>query len=556
MLRRPEVLADSSFDILVIGGGILGAAIVHEAALRGFKTAIIEQGDFGQATSANSLKTMHGGLRYLQQADLKRIRHSIRARRKIMAFAPHLVFPQPFFVPVYGHGIKGKEAMTAALIINDWLSWDRNQNLPEENRLPRGKVVSREECLSLLPAIEKQGLTGGALWYDGQVQHTERLTLEFILAAAEKGAAVTNYVRAKGFILEKGIVKGIVAEEVFSQREFSIRAKMVVNASGPWITKVLHSMPQPSKLSMKWVKGINLIVSKPLFQDYGVGLQEKKGGTSGKGARFFFFVPWHGRMMIGTAYNRYLGEPELARLEEKEIGEFLDEVNTIYPPARLTPNEVVFGHFGLQPVSENQDEYDAHPEPDRHSEIFDHESMAGVKGLISVKSTKYTTAPVVAEKVLDLMIAKGNFPKSPSLQWGKFSDYQKLSLEEDISKLDFKGQTVSIPSLVDHFWQNYGPRSKNIFEFIRLNPETREIISENPLVTRAEVLYGIREEMALKLSDIVWRRTNLSQAGCPTQENLQKVTAIMSGELGWDETRRKQEIDLVLQAYRPFRKTA
>ncbi len=151
MRRKPEVLADNQFDILVIGGGILGAALLHEATERGFKSALIEKGDFGQATSANSLKTIHGGLRYLQQADLKRIRQSIRARRKFMAFAPHLVHPQPFFIPIYGHGIKGKEVMTAGLMMNDLLSWDRNRNLPEENYLPRGKVLSREECLKIHP---------------------------------------------------------------------------------------------------------------------------------------------------------------------------------------------------------------------------------------------------------------------------------------------------------------------------------------------------------------------------------------------------------------------
>jgi len=553
MKRKPEALVENPFDILVIGGGILGAAIVHKATERGFKSALIEKGDFGQATSSNSLKTIHGGLRYLQQADLRRSRQSIRARRKFMAFAPHLVLPQPFLVPVYGHGIKGKEVMAAGLMINDLLSWDRNQKLPEENFLPRGRLVSPKDCLTIIPDIEKQELTGGVLWYDGQAQHTERLTLEFILAATEMGAVAANYVRAKGFILEKGTVKGIVAEEVFSKTEFSIQSKEVVNASGPWITKVLHTTPQPPRHSMNWVKGINLVISKPLFPKYGVGLQENKKAASGKGGRFFFFIPWHGQMMIGTAYNRYVGEPDLVRLEEKEIADFLDEINTIYPQAQLTLNDVAFGHFGLQPVSENQDEHDAHPEPDRHSEIFD-ESLAGVKGLMSVKSTKYTTAPVVAEKVLDLMIAKGNLPAGPSSQSVESSHYKKTSLEEDISKLEFKGQTVSTPSLVDHFWQNYGPRSKNIFEFIRLNPESLEIISENPLVTNAEVLFGIREEMAFKLSDIVCRRTNLAQAGCPTQESLQKVSELMSRELGWDESRRNQEIESVLQVYQPFRK--
>jgi glycerol-3-phosphate dehydrogenase len=554
MQRKLEKLNDEPFDILVVGGGILGAAIVHEATERGFKSALIEKGDFGQATSSNSLKTIHGGLRYLQQADLKRIRESIRARRKFMAFAPHLVLPQPFIVPVYGHGIKGKEAMAAALVMNDLLSWDRNQNLPEENFLPRGRLVSRKNCLSIIPDIEKQGLTGGALWYDGQAQHTERLTLEFILAASEKGALAANYVLAKNLLIDKGTVKGIKAEEVFSKSEFPIRAGMVINASGPWLREILPPLTQSPKLSMSWVKGMNLIIHKPLFQEYGVGLHENKKTTSGKGSRFFFFIPWHGQTMIGTAYNRYIGDPDLARLEEKEIANFLEEINTIYPQAQLTMNDVSFGHYGLQPVSEGQDENEAHPEPDRYSEIFDHESLTGEKGLISVKSTKYTTAPVVAEKVLNLVTAKGNLPAGASFQPGNSSHYNKASLGEDLSKLAFKDQPGSPDLLVDHFWQNYGPRSKKILEFIRRDPEAPQLISRRPLVTTGEVLYGMREEMALKLSDMVCRRTDMAQAGCPTQESLQKVSEIMSRELGWDEIRRGQEIESVLQVYQPFRK--
>ncbi|MGA3085682.1 MAG: glycerol-3-phosphate dehydrogenase/oxidase [Thermodesulfobacteriota bacterium] len=555
MKRKPEALADNQFDILVIGGGILGAAIVQKATERGFKSALIEKGDFGQATSSNSLKTIHGGLRYLQQADLKRIRQSIRARRKFMSFAPHLIIPQPFIIPVYGHGVKGKEIMAAALKLNDLLSWDRNKNLPEENFLPRGRLLSREDCLKIIPDIEKQRLTGGALWYDGQTQQTERLTLEFILAASEKGAVISNYVLAKDLLIEQGRVKGITAEEVFSKSEFPLCAEMVINASGPWLREVLQPLTQSTKLSMSWVKGMNLIIHKPLFQEYGVGLKEKKKTTSGKGSRFFFFIPWHGQTMIGTAYNRYVGDPGLARLEEKEIAGFLEEINASYPPARLTMDDVSFGHDGLLPVSEGQKENEAHPEPDRHSKIFDHESLAGVKGLISVKSTKYTTAPVVAERVLNLVAAKGNMPTGPALESAELSPYKKRSLEEDMGQSAFKDQNDIYDSLVDHFWQNYGPRSKKIIEFISHDSEAFQIISKRPLVTAGEVLYGVREEMALKLSDIVCRRTDMAQTGCPTQESLQKVSEIMSRELGWDEIRRKQEIESVLQIYRSFRKT-
>jgi glycerol-3-phosphate dehydrogenase len=163
MKRTLERLANESFDLLVVGGGIHGAAALREATSRGYKTALIEQGDFGQATSANSLKIIHGGLRYLQQGDFKRMRQSIRARRMFLQSAPHLVHPQPFLLPLYGHGLRGREFMAAGLFLNDWMSWDRNRSLTPENSIPSGEILSARECLNLFPELEKKGLTGGAV---------------------------------------------------------------------------------------------------------------------------------------------------------------------------------------------------------------------------------------------------------------------------------------------------------------------------------------------------------------------------------------------------------
>ena len=302
MKRNPKNLTDREFDLLVVGGGIHGAAITWEATRRGLKTALIEKGDFGQATSANSLKIIHGGLRYLQQADLKRTRQSIKARRRFMEFAPHLVHPQPFLIPLFGHGLKGREIMALGLALNDLVSWDRNQGLQEDNFLPRGRVIPREACLSLLPGITKEGLTGGAVWYDGLVQHTERLTLEFILSASDLGATAANYIQATSLLLDQETVNGVKAIEVFSQTEFPIRAGMVVNASGPWLEVLFQPRPHPSQAPLHWAKGINLVINKPLFTTFGVGLEGPRERGLGKplpkkGSRFFFFVPWQGQVM-------------------------------------------------------------------------------------------------------------------------------------------------------------------------------------------------------------------------------------------------------------------
>jgi glycerol-3-phosphate dehydrogenase len=552
MKRNPEVLADSPFDVLVIGGGIHGAAIFREAAACGFRTALIEQGDFGQGTSSNSLKIIHGGLRYLQQADFKRVRQSILSRRSLMAFAPHLIVPQPFLIPVYGHGIKGKEALTLALTLNDLFGWDRNRHLPDDNFLPPGRVLSATECLHHIPHLDKKGLTGGALWYDGLVQHTERLTLELIWSGWGLGGAAVNYVRARGLLIEAGQVQGISAEEVFSRTEFPIRARMVINASGPWLNSFLEHLPRPPRIAADWVKGLNLIVRRPLFKEYGIGLKGVSSPGKREGSRFFFFVPWHGQTMIGTAYTRYSGPAVQARMEESDLEVFLKKINTLCPPAQLTRKEVSFYHLGLQPVSEGQALDDPHPDPDRHSVIYDHESHDGLKGLISVKSTKYTTAPLSAEKVLKIIRAKWKMSTKVSPLFAQASVGGKKSVEDELRQVALPGQGASFAALAAHFWENYGPRSREVIRNNRQTPGTFCFISANPFCTADEVVYGLREEMAQKLSDIVFRRTSLAQGGLPSLDVLRQVAQVMSLELGWDEKRQQREIEEVVQVYHPL----
>ena len=556
MKRNLGKLADELFDILVVGGGIHGAAIVREAADRGFKAALIEQGDFGQATSSNSQKIIHGGLRYLQQVDFKRMRQSITARRMFMQMAPHLVKPFPFLIPIYGHGLRGKEAMSIALAINDLLSWDRNRSVQPSNFLPRGKVISREKCLEILPHIDKRGLTGGAIWYDGLVANTERLTLEWILAAVERDAVVVNYVKAKTLIVEKGTIRGLEVEDRVSHTDFIIRSQWVINAAGPWLNSLITNVSQANPLPIRWTKGINLIINRPLFSGYGVGLgggrfQKTPQSPSKKRQRLFFFVPWQGRTMVGAAYNRYNGNIEQCRVEVEDIREFIDELNSIYPPGRLTIQEVSFFHCGLLPVSENQDPADNHPEPDRHSRLIDHEPLIHLKGLISVKSTKYTTAPLVAEKVVDLIATKGK-TTLPLSGLNASSFYDQVALRTDLSRIGPGKTDGDQNKIARHLFQNYGSNSKRIMDYLQENPEAGRIISEDPPIIAAEIIHGIREEMAITLSDVVFRRTDLGQFQCPPIQSLQAAAKVMAEEQGWNDQRTQEEIREVLDVYQPL----
>ena len=243
MKRDIAALADRELDLLVVGGGVYGAAIAWDAALRGLSVALIEKNDFGSGTSFNNLKTIHGGIRYLQHADFTRMRESVRERRNLMRIAPHLVHPLPFLVPTYsGSVLKSRTAMRVALFVNDLVSWDRNRIDDPQKRLPAGRALGRDECLELAPGIAPENLTGGVLWHDAQMHNSDRLTLSFVLSAAEQGAAVANFVEATELVRRGPRVTGVRARDVIEGTGgLELRAKLVVNAAGPWVDRISGS---------------------------------------------------------------------------------------------------------------------------------------------------------------------------------------------------------------------------------------------------------------------------------------------------------------------------
>jgi glycerol-3-phosphate dehydrogenase len=555
MKRSIEQLAGQSFDLIVVGGGIHGAAVLREAAVRGYKAALIEQGDFGQATSANSLKIIHGGLRYLQQGDIRRMRQSIRARALFLRFAPHLVHPQPFFIPLYGHGLRGKEALTIGLILNDLLSWDRNRNLSPAGCLPSGRMLTSAKCLALLPDLDKKGLTGGAVWYDALAANTERLTLEFILAATDRGAVAANYVKALSLITEKGSLQGVALQDSLTGNRFDIKAPWVINAAGPWINTLWEKPVAGEVQPIRWTRGLNLIIKRPFASGYGFGLGGKilKGrpSESGKRQRLFFFVPWKGHTLVGTDYKRQDGPAREHRLTLEEIQDFLDELNAVHTQGNFTLKDVSFFHSGLLPLSEGQDPADLQAEPDRHFRLIAPETSGSLKGLLSIKSTKYTTAPIAAEKILDLIgsrAADPSFEKEPENRPAE----NESALTAALAIARPHDGSADLKRIARHLAENYGSRAGSVLELIKQDSALAFSLSDDPPVLAAEVAYGIREEMALRLSDIVFRRTELGQTGRPSLKSLQAASLLMARELGWNEERRQKEIGETLAAYGPI----
>ncbi len=370
MKRDLGALAAREWDVAVVGGGIYGAAVAWDAAQRGLDVALVEREDFGAGASWNSLKTIHGGLRYLQKLDLGRLRQSARERATLLAIAPEIVRPLPFVAPTYGHGPSGREALALGLWLNDWLTRDRNRGLAAEHRIPDARTVSAAEALGLVPGLERRGLTGAALWHDAQAASTERLTLAFVLAAAGAGALAANHAEAVSFLRAAGRVAGIAVRDTLGGATLEVRARVVVNAAGPWADELLaraglRRAPAPL------LRARNLVLRRPPAVPFAVGARSE--------GRFLFLVPWAGRTIVGTSYEPADGVPS-------DPLAFLDEAARAFPWAGIGRGDVAVVHEGLVPGRGGASGLSTRPR------LHDHEVEDGLPGLVSLQGVKYTTA--------------------------------------------------------------------------------------------------------------------------------------------------------------------
>jgi len=534
--RDLTTLATHRFDLLVIGGGIYGACLAWEATRRGLSVALVEKADFASGTSANSLRIIHGGLRYLQQADFRRMRESIGERRRLMQLAPHLVHPLPVVIPTSGHGFRGREAMSLALAVNDLVSCDRNWQMDPQKRIPRGRTISKQECLERLPGLSPDPLTGGAIFYDAQVYNSERLVLAFLHSAAESGATLANYVEVTGFLQRGDRIVGACARDRLTDTGFEIQARTVINAAGPWINSLLGQL-QPPPLKIPFAKAFNL-VTRPLFRDYAVGISSPKvyqdaDNWVNKGSRLFFIAPWRGYSLIGTAYEVCEQGPETFQVTEAEIQAFLADLNRAYPPAGLTRQDVRWLHQGLLPSSGASRSGDV--QLTKHYQILDHRQH-GYCGLFSVIGVKYTTARDVAEKAVNRIFPDRRCAgrSAPPLHGGEidqFAVFLRQALQQRPQGLD----SATMEGLV----YNYGSAYPAVLRYLR------EPAATPFAVLRAQVRYGVQEEMAQTLGDILFRRTELGSAGLPEAEVLQICAETLGEELGWSPTRIDQELQSI-----------
>ena len=475
-----------------------------------------------------------------------------------MRVAPHLVHVMPFLIPTYQRTGQGKWIMTAALKLNDFIGFDRNRNLPPDKAIPRGRVISKEDCLKLCPGLDQDGLTGGAIYYDGQISNAERFVLSVCRSAAMEGADLANYIQATGLIREKNRVVGLHVIDTQTKKSFGVRAQMVVNCSGPWCGSLLRKIGIETKRELiKLIKAF-VLVCRPLTQGIAVGVPSRYGVTDNdaivnKGHRYFFITPWRERSLIGTFQIPYHGTPEQFHVDRQDVEYFVKEVQAAYPGADLSWGDINFVYGGLLPMAHSGETNVANGEGQllKSYVVYDHEKVDGIKGLVSVVGVKFTTARDVAEKTVDLVLKKlGRAPVKSQTAWtpvyggevGIFDEFVSQEIKKKPKEIDL--------DVMHHLLKNYGAKFHEVMCYGEEDPTFLHPIAHNSFVTKAEIVHGVRTEMAQSLSDVVFRRTELGTAGFPGREALQACAGVLAQEWSWNYEEVQSQIEKVLEVYR------
>jgi glycerol-3-phosphate dehydrogenase len=539
-LKRSLGSLAGPFDVLVIGAGSHGACAARDAAMRGLRVGLVDKGDFCGATSHNSLKLIHGGLRYLQHLDFRRVRQSVVERRFWLKTAPHLVRPLEFVIPAMGHGSRGPEALLAAMRMHEAIGFDRNAGLLPESRIPKGRILSKQEFLRRVPDLPSSRITGGAVWYDGQMFDADRVVLECIIDAVSAGAKVANYVTCEDVIRRDRQIIGARLRDGLTGETWDAPAKVIINAAGPWSGMLMNRLRGRPQHMPRLAENMNLVVRRDTLPGgYAIGLPSRHASDArlGSSQRLYFATPWFGLTVFGTTHVAAESTPDTYRVRESQIQDFIDELNAIYPPLALKREEIIYVYSGLTPAAEEGVER-AEIKRLRHGLVVDHHGQDGLAGAISILSVKYTTARLLAEKAVDLAC----------VQLGRSTLTCVSKTKALPGAVEYPGRKALIrqtqermPRVSHHAVEElvtaYGVAAK---EF-GAAPENDPAPIDDEALWRARCRRAVTKEMAVTLEDVFVRRTTLAERGLASWDLIAWCAAMMQEELRWSRQRQNAQ---------------
>lgn len=469
-MNREEMLLslekEPCWDVLIVGGGATGLGSAVDSASRGFKTLLIEQADFAKGTSSRSTKLIHGGVRYLKQGDIPLVTEALHERGYLCRNAPHLVHHLPFLVPnykwwegpFYGAGFKIYDLLAGRL------------------GLEKSRHLTRLQTLRAIPTLERQDLKGGTVYYDGQFDDA-RLAITLALTARDHGASLINYMKVTSLIKNKGIICGVKAADLESGKHFSLKAKVVINATGVFSDCLRHMDKKKAKSIILASQGIHIVLPKSFMPSKSAILIPHTDD-----GRVVFFVPWHNRVILGTT-DTPISKPCLEpKARKKEIA-FLLKYAARYLTKAPTTKDILSVFAGLRPLVKSGD--------DKNTAALsrDHTILVSQSGLITITGGKWTTYRKMAEDVVNQAITTAHLSSRPC-------ETKTLRLHGYQKKLD---PTAHLST--------YGTQIKEIKALMRKTPSLRQKIHPSLPYTKAEVIWAVRHEMARTLEDVLSRRT-------------------------------------------------
>jgi len=521
MQRDLGRMAAQQQDVLIIGGGINGAGIARDLALRGLRVALVDKADFAAGTSSASTKLVHGGLRYLENFDLRLVFESCRERYTLQRIAPHLVRPLPFCIPVYRGDDRPLWMIHAGLILYDLLALWRNTG--------NHRMLTAQAAVDGAPVLQERGLRGAAVYYDCRMDDA-RLVLENLLAAVDNGAQIANYAEVTELLHRDGRVVGARVRDGESGAGHDIVARTVINAAGPWLDRV-RRLDGEREAVLRTTRGTHILV--PRLETGNEALYM----SSARDNRLFFVIPWGDLSLIGTTDVDFQGDPDTVWPVADDIEYLLAEAARHLRGPALTRGRVVNAFAGLRPLV--QDRRVQASKVSREHQFFESDS-----GLLSVAGGKYTTFRAVAEQAsrricqrLGVAAGRSRTAREP-LPGGR----GWLQLQHDWPQ--WRQRYELEPELAERLLQRYGGQVSQVLALVDADRQLLKPVVDGSQLTRLEVQYSVTREMARTPADVLRRRTGLTLArGCGLKE-LPAVATQMQELLSVpDAVRRRWETD-------------
>jgi glycerol-3-phosphate dehydrogenase len=522
-----RILDDGSYDVVVIGGGMAGAGIARDLALRGVAVALVEKADFAAGTTSRSSKLIHGGLRYLELFDVGLVRESLRERETLRRLAPHLVRPLPFLVPIHRDSSRSLIRIRIGLALYDWLTPGRDRE--------RYRVLSTIDTLSLEPGLRAQDLKGAGYYFDDLLVFPERLCLENVLSAARHGARVFNYAEVEELVRDaRGAPDGVRVRDLLTDRVVTLRARVIVNATGPWVDRVRAGagITERGSRIVRTTKGIHCLLPR---------LTDRAIYQSTGDDRMIFVIPWREFSLVGTTDTEFDGDLDRLSATSDEVEYLLGEVRRAVPDPRVAVGEVAYTYAGVRPLS--------YEEGRRASDVSRAHKVVAEHGgrFLSITGTKLTCFRSLAAEAGDVAIrALGRRTPSRTHRLTLDGADEEVGRVEARTWLDVSADVEASglsPATLERLVSTYGRGYRRVVELAGKVPGGAErLCPANPEIV-AQLHHAVQDEMAVSLQDVLLRRTGIGTSACQGLDCAEAIAERMGQLQGWSSRRMSAELE-------------